>query len=50
MNTIASPGAEQRSAPYRWDRRMRYWWMNQKQTDRYEVPGGCLWPALLVAG
>lgn len=23
--------------------RMRYWWVNQKQTYRHEVPGGYLW-------
>lgn len=22
---------------------MRYWWVNQKQTYRHEVPGGYLW-------
>ena len=23
---------------------MRYWWVNQNQTYRHEVPGGYLWP------
>lgn len=22
---------------------MRYWWVNQKQTYRHEVPGGYIW-------
>ena len=30
---------------------MRYWWVNQKQTYKYEVPGGYMWsPKLNSAG
>ena len=30
---------------------MKYWWVNQKQTYRHEVPGGYMWsPKLNVRG
>src|SRR5690606_26877790 len=32
-----------RSEPFSWPPLMRYWWVNQKQTYRHEVPGGYLW-------
>lgn len=28
---------------------MRYWWVNQNQTYRHEVPGGYLWSPKLKA-
>jgi hypothetical protein len=29
---------------------MRYWWVNQNQTYRHEVPGGYLWSPKLKRG